>query len=136
MKTSEDNNGGVDVGQNGCIRRRSRCGAATEEMCDDGDGETGWKNGNGMGKYLQGTSTNLREYHCFDNLGVGATTDLHVDLGCIWRLCVSYCNLKKLPADSSTNLGALIMSSFTLERINTSKKMLDPTLWQEKCSHV
>ena len=36
---------------------------ATDEMWDDGDGEMGWKDGNGLVKYLQGTTTNLRAYH-------------------------------------------------------------------------
>ena len=35
---------------------------ATEEMWDDGDGEMGWKNSNGLGKYQQGVTTNLRAY--------------------------------------------------------------------------
>ena len=50
-------------------------------MWDDGYGKMGWKDGDGMGKYLQGTTTNLRAYSCSDNLGVGATEDLHGDLG-------------------------------------------------------
>ena len=29
-------------------------------MWDDGDGEMGWKDGNRLGKYRQGTTTNLR----------------------------------------------------------------------------
>ena len=67
-----------------------------EDMWDDGDGEMGWNNGNRLGKYLQGTATNLRAYHRSDNLDVRLTTDLHGYLGCIWRLCVSYCNLNKI----------------------------------------
>ena len=69
---------------------------ATEEMWYDGDGEMGQKNGDGLGKYQQGTTTNLRAYCHSDNLDVGATADLHGDFGCIWRLCVSYCNLNKI----------------------------------------
>ena len=61
---------------------------ATEEMWDNGDGEMGWKDGYGLGKYKQGMTTNLRAYRCSNNLGMGATTDLHGDLGCIWRLCI------------------------------------------------
>ena len=41
-------------------------------------------------------TTNLRAYHRSDSLGVGETTELHGDLGCIWRLCVSYCNINKI----------------------------------------
>ena len=69
---------------------------ATEEMWDDRDRKMGWKNVDGLGKYQQGTKTNLRAYRCSDNLGAGATTDLHGYSGCIWRLCVSYCNLHKI----------------------------------------
>ena len=64
-------------------------------MWDGGDGKMDWKNGDGLGKYQQGTTNNLRAYRRSDNLGVGATTDLHGNLGCIWRLCASYCNLNK-----------------------------------------
>ena len=35
---------------------------ATDDMWDDGDGEMGWKDGKGLGKYRQGTTTNLRAY--------------------------------------------------------------------------
>ena len=69
---------------------------AIEEMWDDGYGEMGWKNGNRIGKYRQGTTTNLRAYLRSNKLGVGTTTDLHGDLGCIWGLCVSYCNLNQI----------------------------------------
>ena len=68
----------------------------TEEMWNNGDGEMSWNNGDGLGKYLQGTTTNLRAYCFSNNLGLGATTDLHGDSGCIWRLCVSYFNLNKI----------------------------------------
>ena len=53
------------------------------------------KNGEGLGKYSQGTTTKLRAYCRSDNLGVRAMADLHVDSGCIWRLCVSYFNINK-----------------------------------------
>ena len=56
----------------------------------------GWKNCEGLRKYQQGKTTNLRAYCRSDNLGVGATKDLHGDSGCIWRLCISYCNLNKI----------------------------------------
>ena len=120
MKIAVDEHGGKDAGQQVWIRRWRRYGTATEEMWDVGDGEMDWKNGNGLGKYRQVMTTNLRAYCLSNNLGVGATTDLHGDSGCIWRLCVSYFNLIKLPAGSSTHLGASIMSSFTLERPNTA----------------
>ena len=84
------------MGQQGWIRRQRICDTATEDMWDDGDGEMDWKNGDGLGKYQQGTTTNLRAYRCSDKLGMGATTDLHINSGCIWRLCVSYCNLNKI----------------------------------------
>ena len=59
MKTESDEHGGGDVGQQELIQRWSRCGTATEEMWDDEDGEMAWKNGDGLGKYWQGTTTNL-----------------------------------------------------------------------------
>ena len=93
MKTAADKHGGVDASQQGWIRRRRRCGTATDEMWDDVDGGMGWKDGDVLGKYQQGTTRSLRAYHRSDNLGVRATTDLHGDLGFIWRRCVSYCNL-------------------------------------------
>ena len=34
----------------------------TDEMWDDGDGKIGWKDGDGLGKYRHGTTTNLRAY--------------------------------------------------------------------------
>ena len=68
----------------------------TEEMWDDEYGEMGWKNRDGLGKYQQGTTTNLRAYCRSDNLGMGPTTDLYGDSGCIWRLFVSYYNLNKI----------------------------------------
>ena len=55
-----------------------------------------WKNGDRLGKYRKGTTTNLREYRCYGTLVVGVTTDLHGNSGCIWRLCVSYCNINKI----------------------------------------
>ena len=96
VKTAADKHGGGDAGQQKWIMRWKICRTATEEMWDDGDGEMGWKNGDRLGKYQQGTTTNLRAYCRFVNLGVKATTDLHGDLGCIWRLCVSYFNLSKI----------------------------------------
>ena len=55
-----------------------------------------WDKGNRLGIYLQGTTNNLRAYRPSDNLVVGSTTDMHVDSGCIWIMCVSYCNLNKI----------------------------------------
>ena len=95
MKTAAEDNGGGDAGKYEWIRRQMRYGTATEEMWDDVDDEMGWKNGDGLGKYRQGTTTKLRVYRRSDNLCLGATTDLHGNLGRIWRLCVSYCNLNK-----------------------------------------
>ena len=51
MKTSEDDHGGGDSGQHGWIQRRRIFGTATDEMWDDGDGEMGCKDGDGLGKY-------------------------------------------------------------------------------------
>ena len=50
VNTAADEHGGGDVGQQGCILRQ-RCGTATDEMWDGRDGEMGWKDGNGLGKY-------------------------------------------------------------------------------------
>ena len=96
MKTAADEHGGGYTGQQGYIRRRSRCGTSTDEMWDYRDGKMGWKDSDGLGKYRQGTTTNLRAYRPSDNLGVGAMTDLNGDSGFVWRLCVSYCNLNKI----------------------------------------
>ena len=57
-----DENGGGDAEQYVLIRRRRRFRTATEEMWDDRDGRIGWKDGDGLGKYRQGTTTNLRSY--------------------------------------------------------------------------
>ena len=96
MKIAADMHGGGDAGQQGWIWWRRRCGTATEEMCHDGDGEMGRKNSDKLGKYQQGTTTNLIKYRRSDNLGMMETAELHDDSGRIWRLCVSYCNLNKI----------------------------------------
>ena len=96
MKTVAGKHGGGDAGKKVWIRRKSRCGTATDEMWDYRDYKMGWKDGKGQGKYRQGTNTNLRAYCLSDNLDVGATPDLRGDLGFIWRLCISYCNLNKI----------------------------------------
>ena len=62
MKTAAGDQGGGDAVQQVWIRRRRRCGTAIDEMLDDGDGEMGWKDGDGLGKYRRGTTTNLRAY--------------------------------------------------------------------------
>ena len=41
-------------------------------MWDDGDGKMGWKDGNGLGKYIQGTTTKLSAYRCS---GITGMTD-------------------------------------------------------------
>ena len=41
----------------------------------------GWNEGGGLVNSQQGMTTNLQAYSNSDNLGVGATTDLHSDLG-------------------------------------------------------
>ena len=69
---------------------------AKEEVWEDGDSKMGWKNGDRLVKYQQGTTANLRAYPRSDNLDVGTMTDMHSSLRCIWRLCVSYCNLNKI----------------------------------------
>ena len=59
---------------------------ATEDMWNDGGGKMGWMSGGELGKYRQVTTNNLRVYCPPDNLGLGTTTDLQGDSGCIWRL--------------------------------------------------
>ena len=70
MKTAADGHGGVDAGKQGWIWRRRICGTETDEMWDDGDGEMGWKGGDGLDKYRQGTITNLRDYYCSGIMGM------------------------------------------------------------------
>ena len=40
---------------------------ATDEMWDNGDGKMDWKDGNILGKYRKGTTTNPRAY-CQSNI--------------------------------------------------------------------
>ena len=54
VKIAVDDHGGGDAGQHICIQRRRRYGMAIEEMWDNRDGEMGWKDGNGLGKYKTG----------------------------------------------------------------------------------
>ena len=70
MKTSADEHSGGYSGQQGWIWRRSRCGTATDKMWDDGDGEMGWKDGDRLGKYRQGTTTNLGAYSYSGIMGI------------------------------------------------------------------
>ena len=49
VKTAADENGGGDAGQQIWIWRRRRCGTATDEMWDDGDGKMGGKDGGILG---------------------------------------------------------------------------------------
>ena len=93
MKKSADEHGGRDVGEHGLIRQWRRCRTETEEVWDDGYGKMGWKNSNGLGKYQHVMTTDIRAYCRSDDLGVRSMMDLYGNLGCIWRLCVSYCNL-------------------------------------------
>ena len=51
MKIAVDKHGGGDAGQQEWIWQWRRCGTATDEMWDNGDGEMGWKDGDGLGKY-------------------------------------------------------------------------------------
>ena len=51
MNTASEEHVGGDVGQQGWIRQRRRCGTATNEIWDNEDGEMGLKDGNGLGKY-------------------------------------------------------------------------------------
>ena len=65
-----DKHGGGDGGQQGLIRWHRRCGTATEDIWDDGDGGMGCKDGDRLGKYQQGTTTNLRGYCRFGIMGM------------------------------------------------------------------
>ena len=51
MKTAAGEHGGGDSEQYEWIWQRRRCGTATDDMWDDGDGEMGWKDGGRLGKY-------------------------------------------------------------------------------------
>ena len=82
MKDNRDEyGGGGDV-----VRQLKRCGM-TDMVKWVGRSATDWANID---------RDNLRAYRRSDNLGTGAMIDLHSDLLCIWRLCVSYCNLNKI----------------------------------------
>ena len=62
MKIESGGNGGGDAGQQGWIQRRVRCGVEIDGMWDDGDGKMGCTDGDRLGKYLQGTTSNQRVY--------------------------------------------------------------------------
>ena len=62
MKTAADKYVAGDAGQQGWIWQGRRCGTATDDMWDDGDGKMGCKDGDGLGKYQQVTTANLRVY--------------------------------------------------------------------------
>ena len=70
MKTAAEKHGVGDSGKYGWIRRRRRCGTATDDMWDNRDGEIGCKDGDGLGKYQQGTTANLRAYRRFGIIGM------------------------------------------------------------------
>ena len=70
MKTSADEHGGGYEGQQEWIRLWRRCGTATDEMWDYGDGEMCCKDGDGLEKYRQGTTANLRVYRCSGIMGM------------------------------------------------------------------
>ena len=93
---------GKDSGGQTQWRRFTTIGidTAVEETQERNRRDVGrWKwrngNGNGMGKYQQGATTNLRAYSRYNNLGVREMTKRQGNSGCIWRLCVSYCDLNK-----------------------------------------
>ena len=88
MKTEEDKHGGGDAGQQGWIRQKRRCGMETDEMWDNGDGEMGCKDGDGLGKYLQGTTTNLRAYRHSGIMRMADTISGEDSIGqAWWRRC-------------------------------------------------
>ena len=62
MKTAADEHDGKDAGQQVWIQWWRRRGTATDEMWDEREGEMVWKDGGGLRKYRQGTTTNLRAY--------------------------------------------------------------------------
>ena len=88
MKKAADEHGGGDTRQQVLIRQRRRCWTATDEMWDDGDGEMGWKDGDGLGKYRQGTTTNLRAYPRYGIMGMAdkVSGEETVELS-RWRRC-------------------------------------------------
>ena len=50
MKTEADDHSGRDAVQQIWILGQKRCGTATDEMWDNGDGEIGWKDDDGLRK--------------------------------------------------------------------------------------
>ena len=60
----------VDSGQQGWICQRRRCGTATDKMYNNGDGEINCNDCNGLSKYRQGTTANLKDYRRYKIMGV------------------------------------------------------------------
>ena len=90
MKTALDDHGSRDAGQQGWIRRWRRCGTATDEMWYDGDDEMGCKEGDRLGKYLQGTTANLSLYHHSWILGMAYNISGEDSVGRAWWIrCVT-----------------------------------------------
>ena len=88
MKTAADEHGGGYVGQQGWIRRRKRCGITTDDMWYDGDGEMGCKDGDGLDKYQQGKTSNLRAYRFSGIMGMADKISGEYSGGrAQWRRC-------------------------------------------------
>jgi Pin2-interacting protein X1 len=90
----------------------------------------GWKQGNGLGKNQQGTSTNLRAVRREENLGIGAKTDLLGDEG----FSVTSRNFHGVLATLQAEYGDSSKSSSSRDKrkekksegkTNSSKKALD-----------
>ena len=88
MNTAADEHSGGDAGQQEWIRRRRRCGTATDEIWDNGDGEMGSKDGDGLVKYQQGTTANLRAYRRSGIMGIADKISSENSGGkARWRIC-------------------------------------------------
>ena len=88
VNTAADDHGGGDAGQQGWIWRWRRCGTATDEMWDNGDGEMGCKDGDGLGKYQQGTTAHLRVYCRSGIMGMAEKISGEYSSGRSWcRIC-------------------------------------------------
>ena len=91
-KKAADNHGGGDAGQQGWIQRQSICETATDDMWVNGDGEMVWKDGNGLGKYQQGTTDNPRAYRCSRIMGMEDKISGEDSGGqAWWRRCGTTC---------------------------------------------
>ena len=92
MKIAADENGGEYAGQQGWIRRNRRCGTEKYDMWDDGDGKMGCKDGGGLGKYGQRTTTNLRVYCRSGITGMAKKiSDEDSSVQARWRRCGTTC---------------------------------------------